>query len=217
MDREDICKLDVQCRLGAGEEVVEFVNLKVCFRIAHINEIRPDVLQPVDGLGHVAVEGLQVEILTAEQPTCCYLPENLVDSVEIAAHDIAQPTVNDSPVLGLRKRRLNVGLPQPMPRNLKELFLRFVREPLAKLFEHLLGDVANSKRHPVDHLLKHREVLVCNVTKILEVVNECSSCLLILQRHISSHVGITSTLLAGAEFFVIDRRLVDLHRVALEI
>lgn len=38
MDGEDVRKLDVQCRLSAGKEVVELVNLKVCFRVANINE-----------------------------------------------------------------------------------------------------------------------------------------------------------------------------------
>jgi hypothetical protein len=39
VDGEDVRKLDVQCRLSAGKEVVELVNLKVCFRVANIDEV----------------------------------------------------------------------------------------------------------------------------------------------------------------------------------
>ena len=37
VDGEDVRKLDVQCRLSAGKEVVELVDLKVSFGIANID------------------------------------------------------------------------------------------------------------------------------------------------------------------------------------
>lgn len=101
--------------------------------------------------------------------------------------------------------------------NLKKLFLRLVREFLAQLLEHLLDDVANAIRHPVKYFLEHREVLVCNVSKILEVVDERGSSLLVLERHVTGYVGIPATSLTGAKLLVVDCRLVDLHRVAFEI
>lgn len=105
---EDIRKLDVQCWLSSSEKIVELVDLKVCLSVADINQVDPDILQTVDCFGDVAVEWLQVEILTAEQPSRGYLSKNLVDGVEIAAHDIGQTTIDDSPVLRLSKRGLDI-------------------------------------------------------------------------------------------------------------
>lgn len=118
VDGEHICKLDVQCWFGSREEVIELVDLEVCLGVTNVDQVHPDILQTVNGFGNVAVEWLQVEILAAEQPSCSDLSEHLVDSVEIATHDVGQATVHHSPVLRLSKRRLDVRSPKPVSCNL---------------------------------------------------------------------------------------------------
>jgi hypothetical protein len=58
MDGEYIGELDVECWLCSGKEVVELVNLELGLSSAHIDHVRPDVLQTIDGLSDVAVERL---------------------------------------------------------------------------------------------------------------------------------------------------------------
>lgn len=95
--------------------------------------------------------------------------------------------------------------------------MRLVRELLAKLLKHLLNDVANAIRHAMKDLLKHREVLIRHVSEILEVVDERSSSLLVLESHVAGDVGVSAALLTGAKFLVVNCRLVDLHRITLKV
>lgn len=136
---------------------------------------------------------MQVEILTTEQPSSCYLSKNLVDSVQVAAHDIGQSTINNAPMLRLGKCGLDVRPPEPVSCNLKKLLLRLVRELLAQLLEHLLSDIANTIRHPVQYFFKHREILIRNIAEILEVVDESCPCFLVLERHVACHIGVATT------------------------
>lgn len=48
-------------------------------------------------------------------------------------------------------------------------------------------------------------------------MDEGGTSLLILERHVTGYVGISSTSLTGAELLIVYGRLVDLHRVAFEI
>src|SRR5690242_167743 len=203
MDGKNVCEFDVQCRLGAGEEVVELVDLEIGLSVAHVDEVYPDVLQTVDGLGDIAVERLQIKVLAAEQSPCRDLPKDFVNGIEVTAHDVGKAAINYTPVLRLSKSRLNVRPPQPIPCNLEKLFLWFVWKLLAELLEHLLRDVAYAVWYPVQHLLEHREILVRNISEILQVVDEGSSSLLILECHVACYVGIASTLLTGAELLVV--------------
>lgn len=150
-------------------------------------------MQAVDRLGDIAVQGLQVEILTTEQPSSCYLSKNLVDSIQVAAHDIGQSTINNAPMLRLSKCGLDVRPPEPVSCNLEKLLLRVVRELLAQLLEHLLGDITNAIWHSVQYFFEHREVLIRNIAEILEIVDESCSCFLVLERHVACHIGVTTT------------------------
>lgn len=155
MDGEHIGELDVQRRFRASKQVVELIDLELRLGVANVYEVRPDILQTVDGFGNVAVEWLEVQILTTKQLSSCHLPEDLPHSNEVAAHYGGQPTIDYTPVLGLSESRLDVRFPHPMTSNLQQLLLRLVLELLAQLLKHLLGEIADTIGHPVKNFLKH--------------------------------------------------------------
>lgn len=66
VDGKNVGELDVECRFGSCKEVVELVNLELGLSRADIDHVRPDVLQAVNSFGNVAVEWLEIEIITTE-------------------------------------------------------------------------------------------------------------------------------------------------------
>lgn len=87
VDCEYIGKLDVERGLRPCEEVVELVNLELSFSRTDVDHVGPDVLQAVDSFSHVAVEGLEVKVVTTKQFAHGYLTKHLGNSTKVSVHD----------------------------------------------------------------------------------------------------------------------------------